>query len=230
MVNGATHDAAISAWELKRETLGPRPVSIIRWMADNGQRTDPKLPNYHPDGLALEDGLVELITEASSAPGERHHHLRYYVGELAVWSWPGEPGNRADDVTTFRWMRARDWIPYQRRTFVTPAFPGFVSGHSTFSRAAAEALTAYTDNPYFPGGLGEFVAPANGYLVVEDGPSQEVRLQWATYYDAADQAGQSRLWGGIHLWPDDGIGRMNGARVGHFAVDLAQQHWLGTID
>jgi hypothetical protein len=40
--------------------------------------------------------------------------------------------------------------------------------------------------------------------VFEDGPSVEVHLQWATYYDAADQAGQSRIWGGIHIWPDDG--------------------------
>jgi hypothetical protein len=39
-------------------------------------------------------------------------------------------------------MRAKEWIPYQRRTFVTPAFPGYISGHSTFSRAAAEVLTA----------------------------------------------------------------------------------------
>lgn len=229
VVNGATHDAAITAWELKRDSLGPRPVSIIRWMADKGQRTDPTLPSYDPMGLELEDGVVELITEESAAPGERHHHLRYHVGELAVWSWPGEPGDRSEGTTSFQWMRARDWIPYQRRTFVTPAFPGFTSGHSNFSRAAAEALTAYTADPYFPGGLGEFVAPEHGYLVFESGPSVELHLQWATYRDAADQAGQSRLWGGIHLWPDDRIGRLNGEWVGMAASDLARDHWRGAV-
>jgi hypothetical protein len=42
----------------------------------------------------------------------------------------------------------------------------------------------------------------------------DVRLQWARYADAADQAGQSRLYGGIHIWPDDRIGRINGATIG----------------
>lgn len=222
-MGGAAHDAAISAWELKRESLSARPIMWIRWMADRGQRTDANLPSYDPDGLPLEPGLIELITEESSAPGERHYHLRWYVGEIAVRAWPGEPGDRQNGYTPVEWMRARDWIPYQRRTFVTPAFPGFTSGHSTFSRAAAEALTAYTGSPWFPGGLGEFVARQNDYLVFENGPSVELRLQWASYYDAADQAGQSRLWGGIHIWPDDRIGRLNGQRVGLAVADYVRE-------
>ncbi|MEQ1503575.1 MAG: vanadium-dependent haloperoxidase [Myxococcota bacterium] len=228
-VTGATHDAAIAAWEVKREAIASRPITLIRWMAQQGQSSDSSLPSYSPDGLPLVDGLIELITEASSAPGQRHHHLRWYVGELAVWSWPGEPGDRANTSTELRWMRALDWIPYQRRTFVTPAFPGFISGHSTFSRAAAEALTAYTASPWFPGGVHEFVAPANGYLVFEDGPSVEVKLQWASYYDAADQAGQSRLWGGIHIWPDDRIGRITGSKIGIRAATLARGYWDGVV-
>lgn len=227
-VTGATHDAAISAWELKREGTTARPITLIRWMAQQGQRSDPTLPSYNPNGLPLIDGVIELITEASAAPGQRHHHLRWYIGELAVWSWPGEPGDRASDFTELRWMRALDWIPYQRRTFVTPAFPAFTSGHSTYSRAGAEAMTAFTNSPWFPGGLHEFVAPQNGYLVFEDGPSVDVRLQWASYYDAADQAGQSRLWGGIHIWPDDRVGRINGAKMGITAAAKARQYWDGT--
>jgi len=93
---------------------------------------------------------------------------------------------------------ARGWLPYQRSTFVTPASAGYFSGHSTFSRSAADVLAAITGSPYFPGGFAEFVVPANHFLQFEIGPSQEVRLQWASYFDAADQAGQSRLWGGIH--------------------------------
>jgi Lon protease-like protein len=93
-VTASTHDAAISAWELKRDGLGPRPVTLIRWMAQNGQRSDPSLPSYSEDGLPLVPGLIELITEESSAPGERHYDLRWYIGEIAVWSWPGEPGER----------------------------------------------------------------------------------------------------------------------------------------
>ncbi len=227
-VSGAVHDAAISAWELKRDSLGPRPITLIRWMGQQGQRTDPALPNYSPDGLPLVDGLVELITEESAAAGERHHHLRWHVGEVAVWSWPGEPGDRDAEYTPLRWMRAKDWIPYQRRTFVTPAFPGFTSGHSTFSRAAAEAMAAYTGSPWFPGGLHTFTAPAIDTLVFEAGPSETVTLQWASYFDAADEAGQSRLWGGIHIWPDDEIGRINGSRVGIAVAQKARTFVDGT--
>ena len=226
-LNGSVHDAAITAWGIKRKYLGPRPLTLIRFKAELGQSTEAELPGYHPDGLALEEGLVELITAESSAAGERHHHLRWWQGEVAIRSWLGEPGDRKNQLGGVGWMRAKDWIPYQRRTFVTPAFPGLISGHSTFSRAAAETLTRFTGSPYFPGGLGEFVAPAGNYLVFEDGPSVDVHLQWATYYDAADQAGQSRIWGGIHIWPDDSQGRQLGEQVGAGAATLARTYFDG---
>ena len=218
-VAGAVHDAAMSAWELKRDSLSARPISLIRWMAANGQRTDKTRASYHEHGLPLVPGLVEEITAESAAEGERHFHLRWYIGEIAVRAWPGEPGDRDNDTTRVQWMRALDWIPYQRRTFVTPAFPGYTSGHSTFSRAGAEAMARYTGSEFFPGGIHGWTAKASEYLVFEDGPSVEVNLQWATYADAADQAGQSRLWGGIHVWPDDQVGRINGAAIGQGAAD-----------
>jgi hypothetical protein len=108
-------------------------------------------------------------------------------------------------------------VPYQRKTFVTPAFAGYVSGHSTFSRAAAEVLTAFTGSRYFPGGLSEWTTPA-GELLHEDGPTKDVTLQWATYYDAADQAGTSRLSMGIHISPDDLEGRKAGSTCGSTAM------------
>lgn len=226
-LNGALHDAAIVAWELKREYVSARPITLVRALAAKGQRSDPDGPAYHPDGLPLVEDLIEVITAESSAPGERHAHLARYVGEIAVRSWRGEPGDRATEVGGVDWIRALDWIPYQRRTFVTPAFPGYVSGHSTFSRAAAEVLTALTGSAYFPGGLGSSrLVP--GYLFFEYGPSRAVELQWATYYDAADQAGQSRLWGGIHIRHDDFDGRRAGRIVGLRAVEVAQTHFDGS--
>jgi hypothetical protein len=123
-----------------------------------------------------------------------------------------------------------EWITYQRRTFVTPAFPGFISGHSTFSRAAAEVLTRLTGSPFFPGGLGEFVAPKDKFLTFEKGPTTDVRLQWASYFDASDEAGQSRLWGSIHLAPDDFGGRRVGDRVGLRATALAARYFEGAGD
>jgi hypothetical protein len=227
-VNGATHDAAVAAWEQKRVHNAARPISLVRYMAGLGQRSDPSGPSYHEDGLPLVPGLIELVTAESSAPGERHAHLAPYVGQVVIRSWRGEPGDRATEIGETAWIRGTEWIPYQRRTFVSPAFPGFVSGHSSFSRAAAETLTTFTGSPYFPGGFGEYVAPANTYLVFERGPSVEVRLQWASYYDAADEAGNSRRWGGIHVWQDDYAGRRIGSAVGTAAVALARTYFDGT--
>jgi hypothetical protein len=226
-LNGAEHDAAIAAWGIKRQTTTGRPLSLVRWMGGRGQSSDPKGPSYDPDGLPLVPGLIEVITKESSAPGERHAHLAFFVGQVAVRNWLGEPGDRVNQVAGVGWVRAVDWITYQRRTFVTPAFPGFVSGHSTFSRAAAEVLANLTGSPYFPGGFAEFVAPKDTFLTFEKGPTSEVRLQWASYFDAADQAGQSRLWGSIHIPPDDFSGRRVGHRIGLDAVALAAKYFDG---
>jgi hypothetical protein len=227
-LNGALHDAAIAAWEIKRRATTVRPISLVRWMGAKGQSSDPKGPSYDPMGLPLVPGLIEVITKESSAPGQRHAHLAFYVGQIAVRDWLGEPGDRANQVSGVGWVRAVDWITYQRRTFVTPAFPAFISGHSTFSRAGAEVLTSLTASPYFPGGFGEYVMPKDKFLSFEKGPSTDVRLQWASYYDAADEAGQSRLWGSIHIPPDDFAGRRVGHAVGLDAVALAKKHFDGT--
>ncbi|MFP2926327.1 vanadium-dependent haloperoxidase, partial [Pyxidicoccus sp. 3LG] len=227
-LNGAVHDAAIVAWEVKRASMGPRPISLLRYMGKLGQSTDPSGPAYHPDGLPLIPGLIEVVTAESSAPGQRHAHLARFQGQVVVHTWLGEPGDRRTEARGSGWMRAVEWMPYQLRTFVTPAFPGFISGHSTFSRSAAEVLASITGSAYFPGGLGEFVAGRDAYLTFERGPTTEVRLQWATYYDAADQAGQSRLWGGIHVTPDDFMGRRLGSTVGLSAVTRARAFFDGT--
>ena len=226
-LNGAVHDAAIAAWGLKGFYDSARPISMIRHMGDLGQSTNPDGPSYHVDGLPLVPGTVEVVTEESSAAGERHEELADDVGEVAVWAWKGFPKDPEVDTSGVGWIRAVDWVPYQRSTFVTPAFAGYVSGHSTFSRAAAEVLTAFTASPYFPGGLHEWTVPAGG-LLHEEGPTSEVTLQWATYYDAADQAGTSRIFMGIHILADDLAGRRIGSECGILAWDLAQRHFDGS--
>jgi hypothetical protein len=216
-LNGAVHDAAIAAWGLKREYQSARPISMIRYLAGKGQSSDPGGPSYDPEGLPLVPGLIEVITAASSAPGQRHAALGH-VGEIAIRAWKGNGVG---------WIPGTTWVPYQRATFVTPAFPGYVSGHSTFSRAAAEVLAAYTGSPYFPGGLFTQTFPP-GYLKFERGPSAPVTLEWATYYDAADQAGISRLFGGIHIAIDDFAGRRLGSGIGKKAYALASRYFAGT--
>jgi hypothetical protein len=226
-LNGAVHDAAIAAWGLKNHYDYVRPISMIRHMGGKGQSSDPAGPSYDPEGLPLEPGLIEVVTEDSTAAGERHEHLADHVWEIAVWAWQGAPDDPENETSGVGWIRAVDWVPYQRPDFVSPAFAAYVSGHSTFSRAAAEVMTSLTGSPYFPGGLAEWTVP-RGELLHEEGPTQDVTLQWASYFDAADEAGISRLYGGIHIPEDDFAGREVGATTGTEAWALAQRYFGGT--
>lgn len=232
-LNGAVHDAAIAGWGAKRKYDGVRPITMVRAMAKYGQSSDPLLPSYNPLGLPLKPGVVEPITAETAAPGGRHAHLVTAdaggkIGDIAVFSWPGGPADVKAQYSGVRWVLGKAWVPYQRATFVTPAFPGYFSGHSVFSRSAAEVLAAITGSAYFPGGFHEgFVAKANQYLIHEHGPSEDVHLQWASYFDAADQAGQSRLWGGIHVEADDFTGRRVGQKIGQAAFAKAMGYFEG---
>ncbi len=228
-MNAAMHDAATAAWTCKRAYDYVRPITMVRYMGLTGQSSD--AANTHapitPHGLKLEAGLVEVITPESTAAGQRHAHLSAHVGRIAVFSWGGEP-TAPPWYTGAQWILAQNWQPYQRDTFVTPAFAGYVSGHSCFSRAGAEVMTRFTGSPYFPGGLGQHTVNTGG-LEFEFGPSQAVTLQWASYYDAADEAGISRLYGGIHVTPDDLPGRVMGSQVGVAAYELVKKYWDGSI-
>jgi hypothetical protein len=227
-LNGAVHDAAIAAWGAKGYYDSVRPISMIRYMGSLGQSSDPDGPAYDPDGLPLVRGLVEVVTQESTAAGERHEALAGHEGEVAIYAWKGNPADPETETSGAAWILATEWVPYQRPTFVTPSFSGFVSGHSAFSRSAAEVLTAMTGSEFFPGGLSEWTIAA-GSLDVEAGPTQDVTLQWASYYDAADQAGVSRLFGGIHIAADDFGGRQVGSVCGLQAWALAQRYFEGSV-
>ena len=216
----------MAAWGLKGHYDSARPISMIRYMGGLGQSSDPAGPSYHPAGLPLAPGLVEVVTPATAAPGQRHAQLAGHVGEVVVRSWQGNPDDPETEVGGVGWIRAVEWVPYQRPTFVTPAFAGYVSGHSTFSRAAAEVMTAITGDAHFPGGLSKWTVP-EGSLTFEAGPTEDVTLQWATYYDAADQAGRSRIFGGIHITADDFEGRRVGSACGRQAWARAVTYYDG---
>lgn len=226
-LNAALHDAACAAWTVKRYYDGPRPVGMIRYMGQRGQSSDSFLPSYNPDGLPLVPGLVELVTPETQAVGGRHEGLPLYI--VAIKAWPGQPLDPINEYSGVKWIPSYAWLPYQKKTFVTPAFPGYISGHSTFSRAAAEVMTLITGSPFFPGGMAVYTSPAESGLTFEKGPSVALQLQWATYYDAADQAGLSRLWGGIHVSADDLNGRRTGSACGQGAFTLAKKYFNGTI-
>lgn len=221
-LNAAAHDAACAAWSLKRYYDGWRPLSVVRYLGGLGQSSHPGLPAYHTNGLPLITNLIELVTTDSVNSGR---HAGLTPGKIALFAWAGETPQRTV-ANGVRWQHADAWITYQRTNFVTPAFPGYVSGHSTFSRSVAELLTAFTGSAFFPGGMAAYTITN---LLNEFGPSQPVTLQWATYFDAADQVGISRIWGGIHPPADDFAGRRVGATCGQGAWALARQYFDGSI-
>ena len=196
-LGGAMHDSAVAAWGIKGWYDYVRPLSAIRAMADRGQSSDPAQLSYSLDGISLYPGYIELVAPGDPLEGNAAEN----VGKIKLRAWRGPDfvNDSAVDEAGVDWILAENWWPYQRPSFVTPPFAGYVSGHSTYSRAAAELLTELTGSPYFPGGMSGFEVIANEFLVFEEGPSVDMVLQWATYRDASDQCSLSRIWGGIHL-------------------------------
>jgi hypothetical protein len=99
-LNGAVHDAAIAAWGLKGYYDSVRPISMIRYMGGKGQSSDPAQPSYDKEGLPLVPGLVELITKATTAPGQRHAALAGHEGEIAILAWTGRGSSRQTGFPT----------------------------------------------------------------------------------------------------------------------------------
>lgn len=226
-LGGAMHDSAINIWGIKGYYDYLRPISAIRYMAGKGQSTDSTLPSYDPHGLPLIDGLIELIDYNDPLRGENSEN----IDRIKIKSWKGPDfiTNPTTDTAGVDWIIGTHWWPYQRGTFVTPPFAGYLSGHSTFSRAAAEILTQFTGDPFFPDGMGIFDIAQNDFLVFEIGPTESFTLQWATYRDASDQTSLSRIWGGIHPPIDDIRGRIIGDKIGTDAFNLALEYFEGTL-
>ena len=89
-------------------------------------------------------------------------------------------------------------------------------------------MTAFTGDAYFPGGMSEYDAAAAASCFTRTAPPTTSTLQWATYFDAADQAGVSRIYMGIHITEDDFTGRQIGSACGQEAWALAQRYFDGT--
>ncbi len=145
--------------------------------------------------------------------------LRYLFQGQQVRAWGGP--YRGTQL-----IRGEDWFPYQATTFPTPPFPEYSSGHSTFSAAGAEVLRLYTGKDTF----GASVTFPAGSSKFESGavPATDVTLRWAKFREAADQAGMSRRYGGIHFEQGDLDARAAGRLVAQQAWATAQTYFNGT--
>lgn len=147
--------------------------------------------------------------------------IRFLFAGKTVEAWGGR----------FKGMQTIDgsqWQPYQGVTMAaTPPFPEFVSGHSTFSAAGAEVLRLFTGSDDFGG---SYIFEA-GRSKVEPGftPRSRLTLSWATFTDAAVQAGMSRRYCGIHFADADIAGRELGRKTGRQVWEKARRLINGEV-
>ncbi|MGH9442141.1 MAG: vanadium-dependent haloperoxidase [Thermoanaerobaculia bacterium] len=174
-------------------------------------------------GNALFDSSISAwdakMTYDSVRPVTAIHYLFSVgvLGTIEAWGGPCE-GTRT--------IPASQWRPYQLATVVTPPFPEYFSGHSIFSAAGAEILHSFTGSD----ALGASATIKAGTFRGEPGcgPASDVTLSWATFSDAANAAGMSRRWGGIHFQQADLEGRAIGREVGALVWQKAQGYFDGT--
>ena len=144
--------------------------------------------------------------------------IRFLFAGQAVEAWAGPfQGTQTVD--------GRDWLPYQRGTFLTPPFAEYVSGHSTFSAASAEILRRFTGSDVFRHGV--VLAPGSSRIEPGLTPRHPIVLYWPTFSAAAEQAGLSRRYGGIHFRDGDLEGRAMGLRVAAVVWRKAQRLFAG---
>lgn len=118
---------------------------------------------------------------------------------LSCWTWKYRL-NLLRPVTY-----VQRYIDPQWQTFVnTPQFPEYTSGHSVASRAAATVLTDF--------------AGAVGFLDDSHRDRNMPARSYASFLAAADEAAQSRLYGGIHYPMGIEAGKEQGDAVGALVV------------
>jgi hypothetical protein len=129
------------------------------------------------------------------------------------------------------YIKGEDWIPYRPPTDPAPPFGEYASGHSTFSMAAAEVLTGFTGRGNFelkvtiPAGSSKVEPRTDTQLGV---PAKPITLSWTNFQYAANQAGLSRQYGGVHFEHGDKDARAAGAKVGDNAWAKALTYFNGT--
>lgn len=144
--------------------------------------------------------------------------IRHLFRGKMIKAWGG-PGKGTID------MPGEQWRTFQVNTFPTPPFAEYVSGHSGFSMAAATVLKLFTGSDKF------------GYFYMQTKPLNAdptenvvgLTMQWDTFTQAAYDAGESRLYGGIHFYEGNVSGLVLGKKVGENAFTKAQQYWNGTV-
>jgi PAP2 superfamily len=145
--------------------------------------------------------------------------IRFRYRDKKVNSWLGPKLGYGN-------VLGQDWKPYQLPTVVTPAFPEYVSGHSTFSAAGRSVLLSFFGTDSFNAKV--TIKAGSSQIEPDVTPAKAVVLSWNTLTAAGDEAGMSRRYGGIHFKTGDEHGRALGKQIGFDDWALAQKYFNGT--
>ena len=123
------------------------------------------------------------------------------------------------------------WFPFQLRRNFTPPFPDIPSGHSAFSYAASTVLKERFGSNLFGYSSEAFVSRfdlTDGFDGNPENGNEEITLSWDMMSLAAEEAGLSRLYGGIHLMEGNWTGLKFGIQIGHATLHKVNALFAGS--
>ncbi len=179
-------------------------TNIAKFWADNaGTETPPG----HWNSIAQVVSSTEHLSLADDA--RMFALLNISQADAAIVAW--------DDKYTYNFWRPITAIqqaatagnpnisadPTWQPLLTTPNFPSYVSGHSTFSGAASTILASFIGTDNF------------SFTSTTDTPGIAAR-SFTSFSQAADEAGQSRIYAGIHFQFDNQAGLSAGRDLGAF--------------
>ena len=184
-----------------------------------GNTADQDVKLFFALGNALLDASIFSWTAKYQYDSERPTTaIRERYRDKLITSWLG-PNKGYGKVL------GQYWLPYQQLNVVTPAFPEYVSGHSTFSAAGRAVINRFFGTDNFNA---KVTIKAGSSKFEKNMPAKDVVLSWKTLDAMADEAGMSRRYGGIHFESGDQQGRALGALTGVNVWTKAQTYFTGT--
>ena len=137
--------------------------------------------------------------------------IRYLYKGKQIRAWAG-----AGKEVQF--MNAQYWLPYLPLSLSAPG-PEYCSEQSAFGAAAAAVLRNFTGSDRLET---SYTWRAGTSKIEASAPATAITLSWATFTDAANQAGMAGRYGGIHFTQSDLAGRTLGKQVGEQVWRKAQ--------
>ncbi|MEZ6088540.1 MAG: vanadium-dependent haloperoxidase [Pirellulaceae bacterium] len=223
-------------WEDAKHTSFPPGT----WMTF-GQFVSGRDQHSLDDDAKLFFALSNAIFDASIATWDAKTHYDYVrpvraIRDLGTLGLIGEFDETLGGYAIDAWspgmgtqtILATDFLTYQTPGGdPSPPFSEYTSGHSSFSAAGATILELFTGDELF-GGTVAFERGSSRFEPTST-PATEIELAWDTFRDAADEAGLSRIYGGIHFSDGDLNGRSLGNEVAEAVWRKSQEYITGSV-